>query len=792
MIWNYLKIGYRSILKNKLPSFINTLGLGIAFGCLLVLFSFLDKAYHLDTCHTNRDRIYLVECVIEQDGQKRIYGNTPFALASSIRQDIPEIEEVTRMQFSTADFRYEDKVFNEGVIFVDNSFLDIFSYPIAYGSRNALKEKDKIILSKNLAIKYFGKEDAIGKQVTLLFSMNGKEYKESFIIGAVGDDFPYSASFKFNVLIPFENRSNLGLDDNGDWVNFTNATFVMMNKAGQVDHIKSRIDQYTSHQNLANPDRKIDEFLFDPLPEMSINAYGKEAMITYGAHPTARVVLTVIAIFILILAVFNYINIAVVSATSRLKEIGLRKAIGGTRKQIILQFISENAILCLLSLTFGWLLASGLLLQGFNSITNPNNPLVFEYQNPRFWIFIISIFIFVALGSAAYPALFISGFKPVNIFKGNLKITSKNYFTKTMLAFQFIISFITISLGAVFVMNEQYIEARDWGYDKEQTVVIPLAYSDQFFELRDVFSQNAYIDMISGSSNSLGYWTEEDLVSYNSEQYTSRRIKAGYEYLETMGMRLKEGRFFKPNSTSDKNESLIVNEAFAAKLGLDEPVGARVIVDGTTYYIVGIVEDFHYMHFRHEIHPIFFQITNEENFSHIIFRTLPGEAENAEKFARSTWKKLYPDNTYEGFFQNEVFDQYYRENAGISNLMTAIAGIAILISCMGLFGLVSLFINKKLKEFSIRKVMGASVKEITILVNKGFMWVIIISCIIGLPLAFLLTKAVIESIYSYHTPLNAIPYMLTMVILILTALTTVSSQILKAIKVNPAVQLRNE
>ena len=792
MLWNYIKIGYRSILKNRLPSIINTIGLGIAFGCLLVLFTFLDKIHNFDDCHENADRIYLVESVIEKDGQNKIYGTTPFAQGPSIKADIPEVEEVTRMQYSSADFRYEDKVFNEPVIFVDEGFLDIFSYPILKGSRSTLKQKDQIILSRNAAIKYFGKDEAVGKQVSMLFSVNGREYKESFIIGAVADKIPYSASLGFNILIPFENRKNLGLDENGDWKNFANATFVMMNEPGQSASISERVNNHIHHQNLANPDKRIVEFLFDPLPGMSLNAYGKENMLTYGAHPTARVLLSVIAIFILILAVFNYINIAVVSATSRLKEIGLRKAIGGTRKQIILQFISENAILCLMSLAFGWVLASGLLLQGFNTIVNSNNPLVFDYGNPRFWIFITSVFFVVAFGSASYPAFFISGFKPVNIFKGNLKITSRNYFTKSMLAVQFIISFITISLGVVFVMNEDYIKDRDWGYDKEQTIVIPLAYSDQYPELRDVFNQNSYIDVITGSQNYLGYWTDEDLVGFNNEQYTSRRLMAGYKYLDAMGMRLNTGRFFEPHSSTDRSESLVVNEAFLSKLGIENPIGARIIVDSTAHYIVGVVDDFHYMHFGHEIKPIFFKVADENSFNNIIFRTLPGEAENAEKFARNTWKKLYPDNTYEGYFQNATFDQYYRENESISNLMIAIAAIAILISCMGLFGLVSLFINKKLKEFSIRKVMGASVKEITLLVNRGFMWVIIISSILGIPIAFFLSKAVIESIFTYHTPLNAIPYTITAFILISTALATVSSQILKAIKVNPAEQLRNE
>ena len=792
MIWNYLKIGYRSIIKNKLHSLINIVGLGIAFGCLLVLFSFLDRTYHLDDAHENKDRIYLLESVIEHEGQKKVYGTTPFALGPSLKEDFREVEQTSRMQYTTADFRSGEKVFNEQIIFVDDGFLDIFSFPLKSGTKDALKQKDRIVLSRIVAKKYFGEEEAVGKQVSILYSINGKEYKEAYIVGAVADEFPYSTSLRFNILVPFSNRKNLGLNEDGDWANFTNATFVMLNESGSIVDISNAINEYTSIQNLANPEKKVEKFIFDPLPEMGLNSYGKEDMISYNAHPTAIFVLSIISAFILILAVFNYINISVVSSTSRLKEIGLRKTIGGSRKQIILQFINENAILCFLAFVFGWLLANSLLLPGFNSIASSSSPLIFDYQNPRLWIFISTIFFVVSIGSAAYPAFFVSGFKPINIFKGNLKLTSKNYFTKSMLSVQFIISFITISLGVVFVLNQEYIEKRDWGYDKEQTVVIPLAYNDQYSALRDALSQNPSINIITGSRNHIGYWADEDVVTFNSEQYISRKILAGYDYLDALGLRLQSGRFFRINSTSDKNESVVVNKAFVEKLGIGEPIGERIVLDSAVHYIIGIVDDFHYMHFRHEIKPILFKIVEDEFFSNLVFRTLPGEAANAEKYARNAWKELYPDNTYEGYFQNAAFDQYYRENEGITNMMIAIACIAILISCMGLFGLVSMFIAKRQKEYSIRKVMGASAKEITLLVNKGFIWIILISCLIGIPLSYMMAKGVIESIFTYHAPLNAIPYILTGSILLFTALATVSSQIFKAIRVNPVEQLRNE
>lgn len=792
MLWNYLKIGYRSILKHKQSSIINLIGLGIAFSTSLVIFTFMDRVYNMDSLHPNSERTYLIESVIKENEQERIFGNVPFALSPSIKADIPEVEQAVRIQYTSADFRYNDKVFSEQIIFADEGYFDMFTFTLLEGSKNVLEQKDRVVLSKNIVKKYFGEEEALGKQVSILFSANGKEYKETFIVGAVADDFDYMTTIRFNVLLPFKSRQNLGFFDDGDWKNHPNATFVTLKNAHQQPNVITQLNSYTKIQNEANPDRLINHFLLDPLPDYALNASGKEEMMVYNAPMVARILLSIIAIFILVLAVFNYINISIVSATSRLKEIGLRKTIGGTRAQIITQFIAENTILCLLALIFGYLLTVGFTLPGFNTIVGKSSPLVLDLANARLWLYLIMLFSIVSFGSAAYPAFFVSRFRPVAIFKGGLKLTSKNYFANTLLAVQFIISFITISLAVVFVLNSHFLRNRDWGYNKEQTISISLVNSDQYHEIKDVLVQNPDISIISGAQNQMGYWTEENTLEYESKKLNGRKILCGYEYLDVLGMRLKAGRFFENNSANDLKEAVVVNETLANQLSLTEPIGERLILDGKAQYIVGVVEDFHFMHFGHEIKPLFFKLTREENFNYLSFRTVPGKAVVAEKFIRETWKKLYPDNTYFGNFQSEAFARYYSDEKGVSNLMVGIAGLAILIASMGLFGLVSLFIAKRMKEFSIRKVMGASIKEIGYQVSKGFIWVIVIASILGAPLAFLMSKSVIESLYSYHAPLNSVPLMLTATILIFTALVTVSTQILKAIGVSPAEQLRNE
>jgi ABC-type antimicrobial peptide transport system permease subunit len=525
---------------------------------------------------------------------------------------------------------------------------------------------------------------------------------------------------------------------------------------------------------------------------MALDSAGKEEMLTYEAPTVARVMLTTIAIFILILAAFNYINISVVSATSRLKEIGLRKTIGGTRKQIIQQFLFENTVLCLLAFIFGILLTIGFLLPGFNNTVEPVSPMELEFENPRLWMYMVGLFLIVSIGSAAYPAFFISSFKPVQIFKGDLKLSSKNYFTKTLLGVQLIMSFITISLGVIFVLNEKYIAKRDWGYNQEQSIIVPLVKNDQYSELKNLVSQNNDVKIISGSQNHMGYWAEEDAVEFESEKYVGKKIMVGYDYLDVLGFRLKAGRFFETNSTTDLNESLVVNETFVKKLGLENPVGTRVVLDNQAHYIIGVVQDFHYMSFAREIKPLFFKVVDESNFNFLAIRSEAGKAVIAEEFVEDAWKKMYPDYTYEGFFQSNAFDYEFRENKRIAKLMMGIAGITILIACMGLFGLVSLFISKKMNEFSIRKVLGATYSELSVEISKGFMWVIGIACIIGAPLAFFATKSVLSGIYSYHVPINAVPLIFTALVLIITAISTVSSQIFKGLRVNPVEQLRDQ
>lgn len=790
MLWNYLKIGYRSLLKHKKSSIINLIGLGIAFSTCLIIFTFMDRVYNMDALHPHSERTFLIESVIEDNGKQRIFGNVPFALSPAIKSDIPEVEDVIRIDYTSADFRYKDKVFNEQIIFADEGYFNTFAFTLLSGSKDVLKEKDRVVLSKNAAKKYFGNEEALGEQVSILFSVDGKEYKETYIVGAVADEFDYMTTIRFNIVLPFETRKSLGYLDDGNWKNHSDATFVTLKSADQRQHVISQINSYTKIQNEANPDRVIKHFLLDPLPDYSLNATGKEEMLSYNAPMVARVLLSVIAAFILILAVFNYINISVVSATSRLKEIGLRKTIGGSRKQIIVQFISENVILCFLALVFGYFLTTGFTLPGFNSIVG--SPLILDLANLRLWIYLLSLFSLVSLGSAAYPAFFVSKFKPVQIFKGNLKLSSKNYFAKTLLAVQFIISFITISLAVVFVLNNNYLKNRDWGYNKEQTIIVPLVYSDQYHEMKDVFSQNSEIAFISGSQNHIGYGIGEDALEYNAEKFISKKVMCGFEYLDALGFRLKSGRFFENNSANDLKESIVVNETLVAKLELSDPVGTRVILDGEAQYIVGVVEDFHFRSFSNEIKPLFFKVSNETEFNLMCLRTAPNKAVLTEEYVHDAWKKMYPDNTYEGYFQNATFERYYSEEQGISNLMMGIAGLVILIASMGLFGLVSLFISKRMKEFSIRKVMGASLKEIGFQVSKGFIWLIIIASIFGAPLAYFMTKSIVESIYSYHVPMNAVPFIFTAMILIFTALITVSSQVLKAIGVNPAEQLRNE
>ncbi|MDN5202426.1 ABC transporter permease [Fulvivirgaceae bacterium BMA10] len=788
MLKNFLKTFSRSLVKNKLISFINIFGLSIAIGCSLVVYIFVDWQFSMDQFHVNRNNIFLLQNVVSRDGSEQVWGDSPAPIGDALEADFSQIKRVVRIDNRGTVFKYKDKIFNEFVRFVNPEFLDMFTFPLRLGEKEALQDPSNIILSDRIAEKYFGEENPIGKQVELI--LNNK--KESFIVAGVAEKFPKTASFAFNILINFEKKFNIyDKEDPNDWKDFIGSTFIELNDPADIELISSKMDKYVAIQNEAEEDWPASAYTFQPLSTLSLNSYKIRGDIASGDDPVARIVLSLIGIFMMTLACFNYINIAIVSSAKRLKEIGLRKVVGGTKQQLVFQFIGENLIICLFALILGGVWARFLFGPWFDNLFSIGLELDF-YKSVDAWVFFTALLVITGIGSGAYPAFYISSFKAVNIFRGQQQFGKGNKFTKVFLTFQFILSIITIVFGITFVQNADYQKERDWGYNQSQTLVVPVDGENTYVSLKNEYLQNPDIVQVAGSGNHVGRSSGLAVIDYNSKKYEIRRIDVGHNYLETLGIRLKQGRFFEEERATDVTESVVINQTFMDHMNWEQPLGQSFDLDTITYHVVGVVEDFHYQNFHNEIEPTFFRMTTQDKFRYLSLKVKAGQATKIGESMEASWKVVAPDLPYNGFFQDTVFDRYFNNVQGHGRVMGFTATLAIILSCMGLFGLVSLNVTARMREFSIRKVLGAGIKNIFTGINKHYIWLLLIACIIGLPVSYYLVSILLEEVYEYYMPLTFVPLLIAMIILFTVSLITVSSQIYKVVVSNPVDSLRVE
>lgn len=788
MFKNFIKTAIRNLAKNKLISFINIFGLSIAIGCSLVVYMLVDYEYNQDIFHENRDNIFLLENVIARDGVEQLWGDSPAPIGEMMEIDFPQIKHMVRVDDRNIVLKYEEKVFDEYIRFVDPEFLDMFTFPLSSGNKSALLDHSKVIISKRIADKYFGQESAIGEQIEVIIN----DKKESFTIGGVAEQFPKLSSFGFDILANFDKKFNIfDEEDPNDWKDFIRATFIQLNDPKDIDLISSKMDKYIALQNAAEEDWPAISYPFQPFNTLSINSYNIRGDISGGGDPIGRIVLSTIGAFMLLLACFNYINISISSATKRLKEIGVRKVIGGTKKQLVFQFLGENLIICMLALALGAVWARTLFGPWFDSQFTIGLELNF-YENVNAWLFFAALLFITGIASGAYPAFYISSFNAVNIFRGRQKFGKKSAFTKVFLTFQFILSIITIVFGIAFVQNAEFLQAQDWGYNQEQTFVVRVDSERTYTSLKNEFQQSPDIKLMAGSRNHIGRSTGLSVIDYHDKKYEIRNIDVGFDYLETLNIRLKEGRFFDRSFLSDKDISVVINQKFADNLQWDSPIGETFDLDTVKYSVVGVVENFHYDDFDEKIEPTFFRMTEEENFRFLSMRITEGKSTEVEALAETLWAKHVPDLPYTAFFQDEVFDRYFNNLKGHGRIMGFTAMLAIILSCMGLYGLVSLNVATRMKEFSIRKVLGAGAASIFKGVNRQFVWLIGIACILGLPISFYMVNMLFDEVYEYHMTLTMVPLAMAASFIFGVALLTVSTQIYKVVKSNPVDALRNE
>lgn len=790
MLKNYIKLGFRNLRKHKLSSLINISGLALAVGCCLMVFEYSHWAMHQDAFNAKIDHLFVVEKIADKNGEKQYYGDAPTPLGLALKNDFPQVKNIARLNYTGVIIKQKDNVFREKVTFVDDDFYKMFDYTVKWGDQQHFTDQDGIVLTSELSEKLFGKNNAVGKVIAIIFNVNGQSVSENFIVKGIFERYPANASFSFSALVPRSRMAALGLGKTGDWKESSAITFIEISDETALSNIKAQDKKYVDLYNGAHPDDQISSFHYQPLKTMNFHSYKVSGSYFSTMEPIGLIMLIVIALSILLMVYFNYINIVVASASSRLKEISVRKVMGSSRKQIIFQFIIENLIICTLAVFLGLLLAEVFFFPWFSSIAGFDLGTGF-FLNFRTWIATLVLILISALSAAIYPSFYISSLDTISMMKGNVKMGSKNRFRKVLLGVQFFLTFISISTAIAFIQETKQIKTKSWGYHPENNVVVRLDQSRSFSTLKEELKGDKHILSVSGSVQPLGNYSKEILIKNEGKAAKVKSMGISPGFISQLGMRVLEGRDFSEKQLSDQTDAVIVNQAFLKMMNWPTAIGKRIQYLDHQYRVVGLVNDFHYESFEYEVAPMVLIHAKPEELKFIYIQSSTSPLSSAHEKIKGIWQKLYPNLPFDFYDQDQVFNGYFHGFSTISEVLAVTSLLMTLISISGVFGLALIILGKRMKEISVRKVLGADLIHIVYLIYKEFLFALVFATAIGIPISFFLTSNMFSQLSS-DSEFSLLPIVLSVIALVFTTLLSVSWHITKASQANISKYLKEE
>ncbi len=789
MLRNYFKIAWRNLTRNKVYSLLNILGLSVGMtACMLILIWIQNEVSH-DLFHDKKDRIYIVNNRDIHEGVTNAWAWTPNIMAPTLKQDYPEVEEAVRVNNSRFLFTIGDKKQKHWGIFVDPAFLTTFSFPMKMGDpKTALDENHNIVLTEKLAKNLFGEENAVGKTIKI-------DSTDHFTVSGVLADLPANTRFDFEYLLPWGYSVQLGWRDSS-WANNTLETFVLLKEGVSHAAFDEKINNITKDHLAQNPLYKNREVFTQPLTEAWL--YSKQENGHYvGGRIEMVGLFTVIAGFILIIACINFMNLSTARSEKRAKEVGIRKVVGAQRTLLIGQFLGESILLAAISFVFalGFVF---LTLPAFGNLVGKT--LSLELGNPLFWLFSVSFVIICGLLAGSYPALYLSAFKPVAVLKGLFKRSEAAINPrKVLVVLQFTFAIVLIISTIVVSQQIKHAQDRDNGYDRDNLVYINMdgAIQRNYDLIRnDLISQGAAVAVTKSMSPITTRYSDSWGWSWTGSTEDDNRIDfvrmaTDADFVSTIGATLVMGRDIDIYQYPADSTSVLLNETAANIMRLEDPLNTILKADGTDWRVVGVVKDFIYESPYEKVQQLVV-FGPKSWFSTIHFKLNPDNtiARNLA-IAERVFKTHNPDYPFEYRFVDEAYESKFREEKRIGTLATLFAGLTILISCLGLFGLATYTAENRIKEVGVRKVLGASVFNVTVLLSKDFLKLVFLSFVIASPIAwYAMSKWLSGYTYSVGVPWWVFVVAGTLAILI--SLLTISYQAIKAAIANPVNSLRNE
>lgn len=812
VINNYIKVASRNILKRKMYSFINAFGLSIGIAFSILIYLYIKDEQSFDKFHVNKERIYRLESrsfnTDEASPESRFetFAWLQLGLRPELLTDIPEVEFATRFSsYQTAITRYGDKVFTEGVAMVDNHFFNIFSFDLLKGSKKDLfTKKSEVVITPAIAEKYFGSDDPLGKSIMLDI---GEE--RSYTVTGIIEAPPANSSLEFSILVPIENRMRYD-EIVTRWTSWNTPTFVQLHANADLKSFKANLDKLVD-KHLGKqlekwrsesvvpvpPDVRISEYVFTPISEVHLK---KEVSWSKVSDPKYSFILGGIALLILVIASINYVSLALTTSASRRTEVGIRKAVGAQRNQLVYQFGFESILLAMISMVIGVVLMI-IFLPYFNSFTGKGIAITFGGML-ELLVYCCGITLIVGLFAGSYPALFLSRFRPAVVLKGQFTSRLTAGFTKPLVVLQFALSAFLIISAVIMYRQMQFIAQKDLGFDKDNIIVIPAqkgwtAESEKIVQrFRTRLGTESSVISIAATTFSFNKGYNKYGFKVNDEHKSAHVYGVDADYLTTLGIDIIQGRNFDPRIPADSN-AVVVNESLVRDLRWKDPLNEylnwREDTVGLGSKVIGVVRDYHFLSLEGEIEPMLLSM-DKHYAGHpnvMLIKLAAGSLPESIDMLRKAWNDVSPSLPFEYSFLDEDVAAQYASYDRWMKIMGFSTGFAILISSLGLFGLSGINAVNRTKEIGIRKVMGAELLNIFILLNKQYMWLAVIAFVVAAPASWYVMSQWFSD-FEFSITIGWELFAISMAGGLIIALLTVSYHAVRTALINPAETLKYE
>jgi putative ABC transport system permease protein len=789
MIKNYLKTAWRNLVLNKTFSAINILGLALGIVCSVLIMLWVFDERGVDKFHANGKQLYQVYERYYFDGKIEADYPTQALLAEELKRVVPEIKNASSLEWNTTNtFEAGEKIDKKEGSFAGEDFFSMFSYPLLRGTaKTALNTLNGIAISRKMADYFFGSpEKAIGKIIRY-------ENSDNLLVTAVFENLPSNSSQQFDFLrswLAFKKENNNWINN---WGNTDAPTFIQLREKADPQIVEAKIKDFIYRYKEKSAGFNV-ELALQPYTEKYLHSTFKNGRISGGRIEYVRL-FSMVAIFILLIACVNFMNLATARSVKRAKEVGIRKVVGAARFTLISQFIGEALLITFFSFVIAILFAI-ILLPAFNGFTGKQ--LSLPISEPVFWVRSISLLILVGFVAGSYPALFLSSLKPIRVLKGNLKFNwSATFFRKSLVVFQFALSIVMIVGMMVIYRQLHYIQTKNLGYDRENLVYIPL--EGELGAKYSIFKEEAgkmpgikNISKIRQSPTQIGSHTGDiKWVGKDPNLVASfANTVVGYDFVKTMNLKLAEGRDFSKDYGTD-SASFILNETALEKIGYKDPIGKPLWWGNHEGKIIGILKDFHFNSMHQPIEPLVIALKEDRQWGTLLIRTEKGKTKEALAGLEKVCKALNPNFPFTYKFSDQEFDKLYKSEGVASQLADYFAFLAIFISCLGLFGLATFAAGQRMKEISIRKVLGASVPDILALLSGNFLKPVFVAILIACPIAWYAMNKWLED-FAYKVNIGWWVFATAGLVTVGIALLTVTYQAIKAAITNPVKSLRTE